>query len=99
MWQVESLVKHLYKKFASSEVFRGTELPDDPFLQMPYQTAMSWYGSDKPDLRIQGRVNLSNFLLGRKLIGIDSEHHKNCAERSRGNVDEHRESHNRRMAT
>lgn len=66
MYVVERLIKHVYAFCAdwpSSHLdSRGTvvnaPLPTEPFLQMPYQHAMSRHGSDKPDIRINALVSL-----------------------------------------
>jgi len=64
MYVVERLIKHVYAFCAdwpSSHLdSRGTvvnaPLPTEPFLQMPYQHAMSRHGSDKPDIRINALI-------------------------------------------
>ncbi len=51
---VETLVEKVF----------GDLLPEEtappPFLQMPYELAMSRYGSDKPDVRIDMEASLIN---------------------------------------
>ncbi|RKF83710.1 Aspartate--tRNA ligase, mitochondrial [Golovinomyces cichoracearum] len=56
---VESLIKHVYKKFAE-QVPKLNPVENlsrmVPFPRITYNEAMSRYGSDKPDLRIDGSI-------------------------------------------
>jgi aspartyl-tRNA synthetase len=46
----EGLLRHLF------QTIKGVEF-DKPFLQMSYEEAMNSYGSDKPDLRFEMKIN------------------------------------------
>jgi len=61
----EGLIRHLFKSV------KGIELPE--FLRMSYEDAMSFYGSDKPDLRFDMKfVHLTNAFKNKGFKVFDS---------------------------
>ncbi len=82
----EGLAKHLFKVIKNVEV--------DDFPRMPYDEAMKYYGSDKPDLRFEMKfVELNELAKGKGfmvfdsaelLVGINAE---GCADYSRKQLD------------
>jgi aspartyl-tRNA synthetase len=57
MRRVEQLIKSIYKKFVRFGTPVKSPLPDAPFHRVTYDTAMSKFGSDKPDIRLKGLVS------------------------------------------
>ncbi len=74
MERIEALVKSIYQKFAEPGTTIESPLSNEQFTRMTYADAMSKYGSDKPDLRIQGVVSFSTDFADRKLITLDPSH-------------------------
>ncbi|KAK0113625.1 hypothetical protein ONS95_013871 [Cadophora gregata] len=78
MYEVERLVKLIYDFCASwpprhvdaEAAVIKTSLPDEPFLQMPYQHAMSKHGSDKPDIRINALISPIDSAVPAQLRGM-----------------------------
>ncbi|MGE0077709.1 MAG: aspartate--tRNA ligase [Bacteroidales bacterium] len=84
----EGLTKHLFDKV------KGINF-DKPFLKMPYQEAMSKYGSDKPDIRFGMEfVELSSLVKGKGFGVFDNAEYvggicaKGCAAYTRKQLDE-----------
>lgn len=46
---IENMFKDIFKELLGREL-------ETPFLRMPYKDAMEFYGSDKPDLRIENKI-------------------------------------------
>ena len=62
----EGMAKHLFKKL------RGVELTE-PFIRMPWDEAMKYYGSDKPDMRFDMKfVELMDVLKGHGFSVFDN---------------------------
>ena len=62
----EGMAKHLFKKL------RGVELTE-PFIRMPWDEAMKYYGSDKPDMRFDMKfVELKDVLKGHGFSVFDN---------------------------
>ncbi|KAH8598360.1 putative aspartyl-tRNA synthetase [Bisporella sp. PMI_857] len=57
MQRVEQLIKHVWTYFSRPGTIVEHPLPSTAFVRMTYNKAMSDYGSDKPDLRIKGRIH------------------------------------------
>ncbi|MFA5819928.1 MAG: aspartate--tRNA ligase [Bacteroidales bacterium] len=84
----EGLAKYLFRQI------KGIEF-NEPFLRLPYQEAMEYYGSDKPDLRfgmkftdLTGRVKGHDFAIfdtSEYIGGICAE---KCSEYTRKQLDE-----------
>src|SRR5690554_894843 len=82
----EGLTKHLFKEILN------TELPDFP--RMDYATAMSKYGSDKPDIRFGMEIqDISNHAKGKGFQVFDNSESvlaivaEGCSEYSRKQID------------
>ncbi|MCS6823440.1 MAG: aspartate--tRNA ligase [Cytophagaceae bacterium] len=83
----EGLIRHLFKKI------KNIELP--PFQRMTYEDAMTYYGTDKPDIRFEMKfTNLTNIAKGKGfqifdqaevILGICA---KGCANYTRKQLDE-----------
>lgn len=84
----EGLTKHLFK------FVKGIEITE-AFQQLSYQDAMTFYGSDKPDLRFEMKfVDLTNSIKGKGFVVFDSAEYiggicaTGCAGYSRKQIDE-----------
>lgn len=84
----EGLTKHLFK------FVKGIEITE-AFQQLSYQDAMTFYGSDKPDLRFEMKfVDLTNSIKGKGFVVFDSAEYiggicaTGCAVYSRKQIDE-----------
>jgi aspartyl-tRNA synthetase len=84
----EGLAKFLFRQI------RGIEF-NEPFLRLPYQDAMEYYGSDKPDLRFGMRfTDLSGVLKGHNFAVFDSSEYiggicaGKCSEFTRKQLDD-----------
>lgn len=92
VWNMfEGMTKHVFKKV------KNIELPD--FKRLPYREAIKYYGSDKPDLRFDCKINdLNDVVVGSEfgvfnniintnglIAGINA---KGCSEYSRKQIDE-----------
>lgn len=84
----EGLAKYLFKKV------RGIEF-NEPFIRLPYQEAMAFYGSDKPDLRFGIKItDLTETVKGNGFAVFDSAEYvggicaSGCSEYSRKQIDE-----------
>ncbi|PVH88125.1 hypothetical protein DL98DRAFT_509616 [Cadophora sp. DSE1049] len=78
MYVVERFIKKIYAFCAdwpstlldSQETVVNSPLPMEPFLQMPYQHAMSKHGSDKPDIRISALISQIGAAVPAQLRGM-----------------------------
>jgi aspartyl-tRNA synthetase len=84
----EGLAKYLFKQI------KGTEF-SEPFRRMPYQEAIEFYGSDKPDLRFGMRfADLTSIVKGKDFPVFDAAEYvggivaKGCSEYTRKQTDE-----------
>ncbi len=84
----EGLAKHLFKTILNYDV-------SENFPRMPYQEAMEKYGSDKPDIRFEMKLqNLTNLVKGKEFMVFDNAEYvggicvEGCGEYSRKQVDE-----------
>lgn len=92
VWNMfEGMTKHVFKKV------KNIDLPD--FKRLPYREAIKYYGSDKPDLRFDCKINdLNDVVVGSEfgvfnniintnglIAGINA---KGCSEYSRKQIDE-----------
>lgn len=84
----EGLAKHLFK------FVKGIEF-NEPFQRLSWEDAMTFYGSDKPDLRFDMRfVDLTNSFKGKGFVVFDSSEYiggicaTGCANYSRKQTDE-----------
>ncbi|MDP4223051.1 MAG: aspartate--tRNA ligase [Bacteroidota bacterium] len=84
----EGLAKYLFRKIKGIEI-------NEPFLRMSYQEAIERYGSDKPDLRFDMRINvLTEAVKGHGFSVFDSAEYiggicvPGCSEYSRKQLDE-----------
>jgi aspartyl-tRNA synthetase len=84
----EGLTKHLFK------FVKGIDIAE-PFQKLSYQDAMTFYGSDKPDLRFGMKfVDLTDSIKGRGFVVFDSAEYiggicaPGCAVYSRKQIDE-----------
>ncbi len=84
----EGLTKHLFK------FVKGIEITES-FQQLSYQDAMTFYGSDKPDLRFEMKfVDLTDSIKGKGFVVFDSAEYvggicaTGCAGFSRKQIDE-----------
>ena len=83
----EGLTKHLFK------YIKGVEMKDT-FMRMPYEEAMSNYGSDKPDIRFGMKFKeLTQLVQGKGFVVFDSVEYvggicaEGCASYSRKQID------------
>jgi aspartyl-tRNA synthetase len=84
----EGLAKCLFRKV------RGIEF-SEPFIRLPYNEAMEYYGNDKPDLRFEMKItNLTETVKGHDFVVFDSSEYvgglcaAGCSEYSRKQIDE-----------
>ena len=84
----EGLAKFLFKQI------KGIEFKE-PFLRLPYNEAMEFYGSDKPDLRFEMRFkDLTNLVKGYNFAVFDNSEYiggicaGKCSEYTRKQLDE-----------
>jgi len=84
----EGLAKHLFREI------KGVEF-NQPFVQLPYNEAMEYYGSDKPDLRFEMKItDLTEKVKGHGFVVFDSSEYiggicaGGCSEYSRKQLDE-----------
>ncbi|HBC78062.1 MAG TPA: aspartate--tRNA ligase [Bacteroidales bacterium] len=84
----EGLAKYLFRKV------RGIEFTE-PFIRLPYNEAMEFYGSDKPDLRFRMKItDLTETVKGHGFGVFDSAEYiggicaSGCSEYSRKQIDE-----------
>lgn len=62
----EGLARHLFRQLKSIEF-------NDPFIRLPYSEAISFYGSDKPDLRFGMKIKeITDLARGREFQVFDS---------------------------
>lgn len=83
----ESMVKHLFKQVKQVEF-------DYKFQQMPYELAISEYGTDKPDIRFEMKIHdLTNIAKGKNFRVFNNAEYiggicaDGCAEYSRKQLD------------
>ncbi|MCE5345507.1 MAG: aspartate--tRNA ligase [Bacteroidales bacterium] len=84
----EGLAKYIFKQI------KGIEF-SEPLIKLPYQDAMEYYGSDKPDLRFGMKfVNLTDIVKGHDFIVFDTAEYigginaEGCAGYTRKQLDE-----------
>jgi aspartyl-tRNA synthetase len=84
----EGLTKYLFRQI------RGVEF-NEPFIRLPYNEAMKFYGSDKPDLRFGMKfVDITEITKGHNFPVFDSSEYiggicvEGCSEYTRKQVDE-----------
>jgi aspartyl-tRNA synthetase len=84
----EGLAKHLFRQI------KGTEF-SEPFIRIPYQEAMEYYGTDKPDLRFEMRfTDITEKVKGHNFALFDNSEYaggicaKGCSEYTRKQLDE-----------
>lgn len=84
----EGLIKHLFKTILGKEF-------DKPFIRMSYADAMEYYGSDKPDMRFDMKMQtITSKVQGHGFSVFDSADYvgaivvPGCAEYSRKQLDE-----------
>jgi len=84
----EGLARHLFKEI------RGVSF-GKPFPRMPYSDAMSFYGSDKPDLRFEMQISeITSGVKGKNFPVFDQAAYtgaivcKGCSEYTRKQIDE-----------
>lgn len=84
----EGLAKYLFSQI------RGVEFAE-PFMKLPYQDAMEYFGSDKPDLRFDMRfTDLTGAVKGHDFVVFDTAGYvggicaTGCAEYTRKQLDE-----------
>jgi len=84
----EGLAKYLFRQI------KGVEF-SEPFIRLPYQEAMQFYGSDKPDLRFGMKFNdLTSIIKGNGFAVFDSSEYvggicaAGCSDYTRKQIDE-----------
>jgi aspartyl-tRNA synthetase len=84
----EGLAKYLFRQIKNIEFC-------EPFLRIPYQEAMGYYGSDKPDLRFDMRfTDLTGTVKGHNFAVFDTSEYiggicaEGCSEYTRKQLDE-----------
>ncbi len=92
VWNMfEGMTKHVFKKV------KNIDLPD--FKRLPYREAIKYYGSDKPDLRFDCKINDLNDVVAGSEFGVFNNiintngliagiNAKGCSEYSRKQIDE-----------